>query len=258
MQKNRITQSVIIGLTTLVATATWAGLEGVLSKSGNWILPIVGFFILLIFLSLNWLLTKSKIILLITLFFVLISFLFSFGFKLGYLALLFVVFLIFFFASERVFNEKNIRIKIDVIRILRRGLPLIITGLCLIIAVAYHFSPLAFQGQNQIVVPRPIFDKIASPIIGNIEKQLPILQFSPLEEDNIYQTLNKEINRHSQSYKEYFSLGLTIGFFFALRTIGAIFGWLVILLTWAIFKILVAVGAIKIQEQAVLKEVIEV
>ncbi|GAI48624.1 unnamed protein product, partial [marine sediment metagenome] len=77
-------------------------------------------------------------------------------------------------------------------------------------------------------------------------------------EDILYQVVNQEINKYGQPYQQYFPLGLAAGIFFALKTIGFLFGWLVILLSWLIFKALVSAGAIKIQEQAVLKEVIEV
>jgi len=254
MKKNRITQSVIIGLTTLVATATWAGLENILFKSNNWLWPIIGFFILLIFLSLNWLLTKSKAILLITFFFVLISFLFSFSFKIEYLIILLAAFLLFYFASERAMNEKESRIKIEVVRILKRGLPFVLTGLFLVVATAYYFSPLALTGQNEITIPRPLFNKIISPFLGGVEQFGLNLEI----EDEIYNRINQEINKQSQAYKDYFTLGLAMGLFFALKMIGIPFMWLIIFLTLGIFKILKATGAIKIQEQAVLKEIIEV
>ncbi len=273
---NRITQSVIIGLTTLVATVSWAGLKGILFENGNWLWSSIGFFILLIFLNLNWLLAKSKAILLITLFFVLVSFFFSFGFKLEYLAVLFAAFLLFYLASQRAISEKEIRIKIEVVKILKRGLPFILTGLALIIATVYYFSPLALSGQNEIVIPRPLFDRIIEPILKTVEGQMPVNQLEQVLgqfnihldseanlmnqeiKDNIYQSLNTEINKQSQAYIGYLTLGLAIGLFFALKVLGIPFMWLVILLTWLIFKILVASGAIKIQEQAVLKEVIEV
>jgi Ca2+/Na+ antiporter len=273
MHKNRITQSVIIGLTTLVATATWSGVKSVLFENGNLLWPIIGLLILLIFLSLNWLLTKLRAILLITLFFVLVSFFFSFGFKLEYLVVLFIAFLFFFLACQRAINEKEARIKIEVIKIFRRGLPFVLTGLSLVIATAYYFSPLALAGQNQIQIPRPLFDRVIEPIIGRLEQQLPINQISKqldisLEKetvtanqelkDNLYQSLNQEINKQSQSYKQYFPLGLATGLFFALKAIGIPFMWLIVLLSWLIFKLLVSLGAIKIQEQAVLREVIEV
>ncbi|NQV00636.1 MAG: hypothetical protein HQ537_00730 [Parcubacteria group bacterium] len=248
MHRNRITQSVILGLTTFVAAFAWIGLKGVLFENGNWIWPSSGFLILLIFLGLGWLITKSKAILFISLSIILICFFFSFGFKLEYLAVILIALLLFVFGSCMAINEKEIRIKIEVRRILKRGLPTVLTGLCLIIAAAYYFSPLALYGQNKIEMPRPLFDIIIGPVTGMNDEF----------KDDFYQTINQEINRHSQSYKQYFSLGLTAGFFFALRTVAVVFSWLVILLTSLIFKILVSLGAIKIQEKAVLKEVIEI
>lgn len=273
MQKNRITQSIVIGLTTLVSTATWAGLAGILSGSGSWVLPVIGFFILLIFLSLNWLLTKSRYILLITLFFVLISFIFPFGFKLEYFFVLLISFLFFYLASQRAISEKRSRIKIEVFMILKRGLPFVLTGLFLLIATAYYFSPLALSGQNQIIIPRPIFDKLIDPVLDNIRKDIPIeqiagqfgidlgMEVSIINEDiknDLYTQINSKINEQSQIYKEYLALGSAIGIFFALKVLGIPFMWLTILLTWVIFKILVASGAIRVQEKAVLKEIIEV
>lgn len=259
MHRNRITQSVILGLTTFVATFAWIGLKGVLFENGNWIWPSSGFLILLIFLGLGWLITKSKAILFISLSIILICFFFSFGFKLEYLAVILIALLLFVFGSCMAINEKEIRIKIEVRRILKRGLPTVLTGLCLIIAAAYYFSPLALYGQNKIEMPRPLFDIVVEPVVSIFEKQFNAsLIINDEFKDDFYQTINQEINRHSQSYKQYFSLGLTAGFFFALRTVAVVFSWLVILLTSLIFKILVSLGAIKIQEKAVLKEVIEI
>jgi len=209
----------------------------------------------LIFLSLNWILAKSKIILLITLFFVLISFLFSFGFKLEYFIVLIIALLLFYLASEKAVNEKKNRIKIEVIRVLKRGLPFVLTGLILIISTVYYFSPLILTGQNEIIIPRPLFDKIVEPVLSQINKNIDInLDI----QDNLYNQLNQEINKKSQIYKEYVLYGLAIGLFFALKIISIPFMWIIILLSWIIFKVLVAIGAIKIQEQAVLKEVIEI
>ncbi|MFH0805790.1 MAG: hypothetical protein V1901_02855 [Patescibacteria group bacterium] len=252
MQKNRITQSIIVGFTTLIATAIWAGLKNFLFENGNWLWPIIGFFILLVFLSLNWLITKSKPILLITLFFVLITFLFAFGFRWEYLSFLFIAYFLFFLGSQRTIYEKESRIKIETIMILKRGLPFIITGLSLMIVVAYYFSPLVLSGQNEITIPRPLFNVIVNPILDQFEEKIPF------DNNDLYQLLNQEVNRQSQAYVQYLTFGLAIGLFFALKIIGFPFMWLVIFFSLAIFKFLVAMGAIKIQEQAVLKEVIEV
>jgi len=257
MHKNRVTNSIIVGLATLVATATWAGLRGVFFGDSSWIWPSVGFFILLIFLGLNWLLTKSKPILLTTIVFVLISFLFAFSFHLEYIGILFLAFLFFTFGSWRSINEKEDRIKIDTIKILKKGLPFVLTGLCLVIASAYYFSPLSSIGQEKIEIPRPVFDKVVQPIIGTVGEIAPVDQISE-QQDTIYQAVNGEINKRSQVYKGFFPISLSIGIFFALKVVGIPFMWLAILLTTFIFRILIWTKAVHIQEKSVLKEVIEI
>jgi len=257
MHKNRVTQSVVTGLVTLISTISWIALENVLSGGSNWLWLCLGFSILLIFLCLNLLLTKSKEVLLVTLVLILISFFFIFSFKLEYLAVLFIGLLFFVFGSWRAINEKKVRIKMHVGKILRRGLPSILTGLALIFAVAFYFSPLALQRQSQIEIPRPLFNVIIQQISEQFNISLNDAGDEKIE-DLLYQAINQKINRYSQSYQQYFPLGLAMGIFFALKAISVLFMWLIILLSWLIFKVLVSIGAIKIQEQAVLKEVIKV
>jgi len=257
MDRNRISQSIIIGLAAVVATASWLGLKSFLFEGGSWIFPSIGFLILFVFLSLNCLLTRSKIILLITLIFVLISFLFTFGINLNYLVVLFISLLLFVFGFSRSINEKQIRIKIQVSKILHKGLPLALTGLSLIIATVYYFSPLALRGQDEIKIPRPLFDAVLQPVVNTIGEQGPVIINEEMS-DMFYENINQEINRYGGSYKQYFPLGLSIGAFFAIKAISIPFMWLTMFLSWAIFKFLVILGAVKICEKAVLQETMEV
>ena len=268
MDKNRISQSVIIGLAAVMATAGWAGLKNFLFDGGGWIFPSISFLVLLVFLSLNCLLTRSRVILLITLIFVLISFLFSFGVNLSYLLVLFVAFLLFALGFSRSISEKENKVRIHVGKIFHKSLPLVLTGLSLIIATVYYFSPLALQGQDEIKIPRPLFDAISQSVINIASEQNPISQLDqsvgvPLNTNEeisniLYEGINREINRYSVNYRQYFPFGLAVGMFFAVKAISVPFMWLVIFLSWAIFKLLVALGAVKICEKAVLQEVIEV
>ena len=253
MKNNRITQSIIIGLTTLLATLCWTGLKNILSGDTNWIWPSISFLVLLIFLCLSLLLLKSKPILLMTLAIILISSLFSFEFKTEYLMALFFAFLFFIFGSFRIINEKEVRIKFKIVRILRYGLPHILTGLAIVIATAYYFSPLAVQGDNKIEIPRPLFNIVFQPVVDSLE-----LPNSKEFTDMFYTTINYEINKRSEVYKEYLPIGFAIGIFFAIKVISIFFMWLVILISWIIFKLLTYSNAIKIQEKSVLKEVIEI
>lgn len=270
MADKRLVQSIIIGLITLFSIIAWFGLNDILSGQGDWLWPSMDFLFVLVFLSLSWLLIQSRKILSIAFFFILASFLIVFGFRLEYLAGLIIAFILFMVGSSRAINEKEVRIKIQTSKIFQRGLPAVLTGLALLIAAAYYFSPLALKSQNQIEIPRPLFNIIIEPILKIFMEQMPISQFSQqfsqqLDMENIsdenlkeflYQTINQEINKYSQPYKKYFPLGLAIGLFFALKAVGIIFMFLAILVGWLIFKILVSIGAIKIQEKAVLKEVI--
>ncbi len=256
INKNQITNSVIIGLATLVAAITWAGLKGVLFNDGSWIFPSIGFLILSVFLSLNWLLTKSRTIILTTLVFILITFLLTFGLKIEFFAVLLLALLFFVFGSFRSISEKEDRIKINSIKIVKRGLPYIMTGLSLVIASAYYFSPLSMIGQEKIEIPRPFFNTIISPVIEVFEGQTGF----DLREtrDTLYQTINGEINKRSEPYKGFIPISLSVGVFFALKVISIPFIWLTILLASLIFKILVWTKAIHIHEKSVLREVIEI
>ena len=68
---------------------------------------------------------------------------------------------------------------------------------------------------------------------------------------------NQEINKRSEIYKAYVPLGISIGMFFALNALGYIFMWIVIIFSAIIFRILIWLEFIHIQEKAVLKEVID-
>ena len=272
MQKNRITQSIIIGLVALLSAASWSGLKGVLYSGGNWTWPAYGFLVLLVALSLSWILSKSRAILSITFAFALVSFLLIFGIKLEYLVALFVAVALFALGSFRAVNEKAVRIKLHSAKISRKGLPFVLTGLALLIASAYYFSPLAQEGQDQIKIPRPLFNIAIKPVLLTVEQELNALEIAEqfgieLEgtlsendqlEEVLYLAVNAEINKHTQQYKEYFPLGLAVGMFFAIKAIGIFFGWMTILLSWIIFKILVASGAVKVHEKAVLKQEIQI
>jgi len=260
MRNNRITQSIVVGLTTLLAAFSWSGLYNILSGGNSWLLPSICFLILLVFLSLSLLLLESKSILTISLATILISFFFPFGFKLEYLIVLTIAFFLLFFGSFRIISEKELRIKLKIFRILKCGLPLILTGLSMIIAIAYFFSPLSIQEDNKIEIPRQLFDITIQPIVNILlDKDISIPEAPTSEEisDILYTSINQEINKRSEVYKDYFSIGFAIGVFFAVKFISIFFMWLVILISWIIFKILLSLNAIKIQEKSVLKEVIE-
>lgn len=292
LNKNNIIQFVLLVLVVLSSSLAWLGLRGILFSDGGWIMPVIAFFAVSVLLSVGWILLKSKIILLTVLLIILISFFLSFGFNWIYLIASLAVLLFFYFGLIRAMGEKDLRLKIKIGNILKQGLPAFFTGLVLLISVAYYFSP---KSQISFQIPRPLFDSIMKVVplpsnnntndLSSLEsifkmpiegfdlsnfsiKDLPIGPVSPSlgglggsgkeQKDEIYTLINKIISDYTEAYKQYFIIGAAIGMFLTLKSISVIFMWLVILMGWLIFKILIILGVIKIQEQAALQEVIEI
>ncbi len=157
MNKNRITESVILALATLLSAFAWTGLRGFLFSNGGWILPLIGFFIICVLLSLGWLLLKSKIILATTLIIILFGYFIAFGFSWVYLIVALVALGFFFYGSIQAIDERDVRIKVKASKILKVGLPSLLTGLILLTVTAHYFSPLSM---TDFEIPRPLFDVI--------------------------------------------------------------------------------------------------
>jgi len=295
MNKNRITQSIVLSLTTLTASLSWYFLNKVFINQVdfcNWLILFGCFLFLLILLGLAWLLIKTKIVLFTTLVIVLISFCLSFQFRVEYLIGLFVAFLFFLLGSLKALQEKENRLKIEVEKILETGLPLIVTGLSLMIALSYYFSPLVLKQSEEITLPRSVFDflfkynsllnKDDTLIKENQQsrnffpskkpdyrkKQKTNNTTEPLKthyseltenkKQELYQITNQRLKELLKPYQAYLPLCLTLILFFVLKGIGSFLMWLAIGLTKLLFWILVKTKAITIQQKPVWQEVIEV
>ncbi|MFC1700612.1 hypothetical protein ACFLZ0_00480 [Patescibacteria group bacterium] len=259
MKENRITGSVILALTTLISAFIWIGLRDFLFEKGGFILPLIWLFIVCVLLSLGCLLLKSKIILMTTLFIVLFGFIIAFGFTPSYIIVALIALMFFYLGSCQSINEKKLRIKIKISKILEAGMPLIFTGLALLISVSYYFSPMSVK---QFEIPRPLFDTIMKIIPLPSEQTAQIITTMPIssvekQKDFLYELISQNINNFIEPYEEYLSIGLAISLFFILKTLSVPFMWLVIFVSWLIFKLLVFAKAIHVHEKSVLQEVIE-
>lgn len=267
------------------AVLSWWGLKNFLFSRGNWLWPVFGFLALLVFLCLSWLLFKTKAVLLVVIAVIFLIFFAFFGFNLSYLIVSAAAFLLFVWGSQEAIRESEARIKLKVALILKSGLPLVLTGLSLMIAIVYFYSPLSLNNQEQIQIPRTWFDAVSGPAINFFSKNLsqkfelpPAIGFQnnsfdaqfllkeilgkennsfERQEENLYQTLNKEVNRLFGDYKKYLAISLAISLFFGLKFAGMLFAWLVILLTWLALRLLILFKIVNIREKEVSKEVIE-
>lgn len=118
-----------------------------------WSLPIVSLFFSLVFFSLLLLIeSRNKFLYLATALALLPAFFLSQGSFFLMVPIWICGLLIIFWGVEKIETEKNERIKLNIGKLIHQGMPLITTGLCLIIAGGYYFS---LQNQSQLGnVPR--------------------------------------------------------------------------------------------------------
>lgn len=184
INKNSVTQSVILAVATFSSALTWTGLRGFLFGNAGWIMPVIGFFVVSIALSIGWLLMRSKTILLTNLIIILFGFLMVFGFNIVYLSAVLIALILFYYGSKESIEEKDLRIKIKPSKILKAGLPAFLTGIIILVSATYYFSP---KSATEFEIPRPLFDSImkAMPLPSFQADLLSLLKIPGLENVNI-------------------------------------------------------------------------
>jgi len=180
-------------------------------------------------------------------------------------------------ANKKIRKEEEVQVNLDFWRIWKRGLPWLITILCLIIALAYYFSPepAKFQ-QKEIQISRNNFNLILRPLEGLISKRLPkeigdlnveAIQSLNKEQikdlknqynievkkgdtikDVLYKLVNFQLNSVSGPYKKFIPFGLAVGLFITLKIISILYMAIVIMLSWLILKILIVLKFVRLEK----------
>jgi hypothetical protein len=185
-----------------------------------------------------------------------------------YLIGLIILFLVFLFASRKIGQEKNVQVNLNFWRIWKRGLPILVTVLILIISLVYYFSPsLERAVEKEIRLPRNVFDVVIGALTPLIEKRLPggidsldveagkILGYEEIKEleekygieikqgetakDFLYKLVNFQLNSGQTPYKKFIPIGLAVALFLGLRLISIVYIALVIILSWMFLKLLI-------------------
>ncbi len=81
-----------------------------------------------------------------------------------YIIAILLFFGFFVLGYEFIQHEKKERIHLSYVRIWKRGLPFLIIGLSLVIALVYYFNPLLKIGQKKIEIPKVFFSTIMQPL----------------------------------------------------------------------------------------------
>lgn len=219
-------------------------------------------------LCLTMLLIKNKVVLFGS--FVLILILFGLFFNnepFYYLIALIILFLAFWLASKKIKREEKIQTNLNFWRIWKRGLPIFITALILLVSLIYYFSPeLMNKREVKINLPRNTFNVIIKPIEGLIKEKLPegmalnskVYNLLPSEQkkelndkygvivekndtgyDVLYKLVEYQLNNIAGPYKKFIPFGLAIGLFITLKIVSIIYVALVILLSYLVLKLLI-------------------
>lgn len=205
---------------------SWLFLYLVLYKSkGFWFVILTGASLLIwgVFIGLNSFLVEKKSILYTGFGLSLLSFFVFFkGTEVGlgqirvgfyYFVILLAIFFSLILYRKGVSYEKETKTKINFFWCFKKRLGLVFTLVCLLIALAYYFSPSLLKGNNhtEIKLPQKTFDVLLRPLTGLIKSRLPfyrpemtvdemLTMFSLTEEENLFSTnMSPEIYHIIQS-----------------------------------------------------------
>lgn len=267
-------KEVILGVTTIILSVFfWWCLKVIFYRENLsfkfWILAFTVFVLWGIALSLAMLLIRDKRILYGS--FVVMAGAFGMFFNnepFYYLIGLILLFCAFVIGAAKIKREEEVQVRLNFWRIWKRGLPIFVTALAILIAMVYYFSPaLDKLNKREIIIPRNTFDMIIAPFESLIKARLPeeapdlnvkAIEFLKPQEikdlndkygiivsqdetirDLLYQLTEYQINSADAPYEKFIPIGLAIALFLALKLVGVFYVPIVILFTWLFLRLLI-------------------
>ncbi len=276
----------------LFSLISWALLHQLLYSRDSvafLILTILGFLFFGISISLGSLLINKKVVLFSAFALCLLSFFIFFGNAneaLYYFVVLVLIFISLIFYQKRVKREEKARIKLNFWRIFKKGLPLVFTLICILVSLAYYFSPTLGNASKLIIkIPEDFFNTGIKPIEGLIQEKLPqgisldseldkilssdqirdiekqlgiIIKKGDTGRDILYKFVDSRINNFGGAYKTYIPIVLAVGLFLALRIFSILLIAFIVLFSYFAVKILISTGFAKIITKTVEMEDVEI
>jgi len=185
----------------------------------------------------------------------------QFRVALYYFIIMALIFLTFLIYRKRVQHEKKMRIKMNFWRILRRGLPLVLTMVCLLVTLAYYFSPSLGTSitKTEFQISRNLFDRFIKPFEGLIQSRLPENAIEKEDiNDTLYELINSQIKSADISSNKYIPIAVAIGLFFSLKILTIILVPVIVLFSCFLIRVLISIGWAKITTKSIDVERIEI
>ena len=194
-----------------------------------------------------------------------------------YLVVLLLLFLAFISATRKINKEEEVQVNLNFWRIWKRGLPIFLTALILVISMVYYFSPepKKFQ-QKEVYISRSNFNLVIKPLEGLISERLPkeipsldaeaikslsAEQIQDLKNqysievkkgdtvrDVLYRLVNFQLNSATGPYKKFIPFGLAVGLFVTLKIVSILYVAMVIMLSWLVLKLLILIKFAKFEK----------
>jgi hypothetical protein len=193
-----------------------------------------------------------------------------------YLIVLALLFLAFMSATKKIKKEEEVQVDLDFFRIFKRGLPIFITALVLVISIVYYFSPnLISKKASKINISEKTIDAILKPLESLIQEKLPVginldsnaSEILSLEQKNdletkfgikiekndtgrkvLYKIIDYQLNNMTGAYQYLIPLGLAVGLFITLKIVSILYVGMVIMLSWLAIKILMKLNFVKFEK----------
>ena len=290
---SRDIKQIILGVFILVfGLLSWFLLHRFLYFDGGiilLILTIIGFLFWGISIGLGSLLINKKVILYSAFALSLLSFFIFFREQIEafyYFIALVLTFISLIIYEKRIKHEEKARITLHFWRIFKKGLPLVFTFVCILVSLAYYFSPDIMQDKTtKIKIPNGIFNIAIKPLEGLIGERLPkgvdldsdINKFFPPDQirelerqfgikidkddtgrDVLYKLADYQLNNITGPYKKFIPLGLAIGLFVTLRILSIFLIAFIVLFSYFAVRILISTGFAKIVTTTIEMEDIEI
>lgn len=153
-------------------------------------------------------------------------------------------------AVQKIKDESQTRIKVNINAMIGSGLRLILVGIIIFLSVAYYASPAVQVSQKTKKLPPTIVEMIqglTKKLVGDELSILPASERTRAENTVVREVLN-QINDLAGPYLKFLPFILAIGLFLLLQGLNFVFSWLAGLVAASLFWALTKIDFIKIEK----------
>lgn len=261
MYKKLVIFTVIFLLSIVFWVAVKAWLEGPVKFADwqVWSWPLTGLIVLAALTAVAFLLIREILWRVVISVLIGLAFLLVFDFNVLYPGTFSVLILLHLLAARNVHRESSQRTVMNMGRILRYGLPWVITPLLIMTSFAYYLDPAVQAGARAGQLPPTVRQTIAKTVDAFLVSELAELPPAQRQQtkNQIIAETERQLTNLAKPYFQYLPPVLAFGLFLILQGLSFIFIWPAIWLGQGLFAIIRRAGFVKIVEKEVKAQTFE-